>query len=725
MVRKLKINLNPKATRARSIPPVAHAATLMQENPDFPDDDMYNPKKPSHAKPASQPSHACRANSQANTQRVEIHTQDEPQDTPAEEKKGPDSHGPAGLRDAKRPPRVYEDSAGLYIMDQGKKKRLVNSQACGNNTQANTQTLNLVLSGLVSKAKRKPRAPRAPKLKPDGKDDGSGPDGPGGPGGGKIPTAEEQAKDPRYILGAQIRQIIMSTMRNARDLDKLLKNVKIAPASATLNQIYAIERRNPLAPGVAGPSFVDQIRGDTLAAPRPPVTTDPSGIIGAADVGGDRKEQPKAGPSSPTIINPSVKPAVPEVENTADEPDDSPPGYAESSEQRRAREARENQRFAELMAGVSKPSTASAAVESTPADDEPVMSAPEMPDIGPSAEAEPEKPAMAAAAAAPDTEPEQPKLWTNMTEEEKKNELQTILIDRTNDKYKPEIENDPFKFFIKKFIARELIVDKNVLGMAAINALLRSYSVISEYVDDQLSGTDPEVFQEALQKVLKNTNPDFMSDFFDARAQARDQVIPAGTKDTKSRIYANRINKIMTRMATQRKLTGKGKSSLMVGLSDAQINDMLRGYPEYMGCISRDEISKLNVPDVGRFGFVYNTVPSTRPTVNEGHWRAVFIDLDNDKEIDHYDSYGDPAEPDICEEVKQLLDPFKLPYYLKWKDNRIVEQRANSNNCGYFATNFLMDRFAGKPFRDATGYSNVAAGERKARGLNRKFKYMT
>jgi hypothetical protein len=162
----------------------------------------------------------------------------------------------------------------------------------------------------------------------------------------------------------------------------------------------------------------------------------------------------------------------------------------------------------------------------------------------------------------------------------------------------------------------------------------------------------------------------------------------------------------------------------MVGLFDDQINDMLSGYPEYVGCISRDEIAKLDVPDSGRFGFVYNTVPSDRPTKYEGHWRAIYIDLDNDKEIDHYDSYGDPAELDIQESIKKLLEQFNLPYYLKWKDNRITEQRSNSSTCGYFATMFLMDRFAGKPFVDATGYSNIKAGERRARGLNEKFKFL-
>jgi hypothetical protein len=125
--------------------------------------------------------------------------------------------------------------------------------------------------------------------------------------------------------------------------------------------------------------------------------------------------------------------------------------------------------------------------------------------------------------------------------------------------------------------------------------------------------------------------------------------------------------------------------------------------------------------DSGKYGLVYNTVPSNKDTKYDGHWRAIFIDLDNDKSIDHYDSYGMEAEPDIQAQVATLLKSFDLPYYLKWKDNKIVNQRANSSNCGWFSIQFLLDRFDGKPFIDATGYSNVKKSERD---LKQRFGYL-
>jgi len=170
-----------------------------------------------------------------------------------------------------------------------------------------------------------------------------------------------------------------------------------------------------------------------------------------------------------------------------------------------------------------------------------------------------------------------------------------------------------------------------------------------------------------------------------------------------------------------RYVKGNGKGSLMTGLYNDQIDDMLRHEPKYFGCISRDEIHKLQLDDNGKYGFVYNTVPSNKPTIYDGHWRAIYIDLDDGKSIDHYDSFGEPAEEDIQNQIGTLLKPFNLPYYLKWKDNKIVNQRSNSSNCGFFCVNFLQDRFEGKRFVDSTGYSNANKAEKD---LKKKFGYL-
>ena len=58
--------------------------------------------------------------------------------------------------------------------------------------------------------------------------------------------------------------------------------------------------------------------------------------------------------------------------------------------------------------------------------------------------------------------------------------------------------------------------------------------------------------------------------------------------------------------------------------------------------------------------------------------------------------------------------------YLKFKDNRIVDQAANTANCGYFAAKFLIDRFRNKPFPEATGYDNHVKAEKDIEAWKQK-----
>lgn len=228
-----------------------------------------------------------------------------------------------------------------------------------------------------------------------------------------------------------------------------------------------------------------------------------------------------------------------------------------------------------------------------------------------------------------------------------------------------------------------------------------------QYRPNQEGGENDEASRESAKNYLLSNESfitQFIQEFVGQKANNRGNVLEA---------YKQTLNALLSR-------GGSGKT-LMTGLYDDQINDMLRSEPQYCGCISRDEIHNLQLDDSGKYGFVYNTVPSNKPTKYEGHWRAIYIDLDDDKSIDHYDSFGEPAEEDIQEQIKKLLEQFNLPYYLKWKDNKIVNQRSNSSNCGFFCVNFLQDRFEGIPFVDSTGYSNVMKSEKM---IKDKFKYL-
>lgn len=718
MVKKFKLP-NRKQQRARSVPPDISP--------------RYEPRG---------------KNNQTNKQTVTIQTA-------ADEPTAPT------IRQVDRPPVVYEDDKGFFVLDDDRKKRIIYT-AGAQNHQANQQTVNLVLSTLTTKAKRKTRKPRAPKLKPDEEkteEDKTDEEKKAEAEAGKStaytgpkpePSPEEQAADPKYRLGELMRRLIQTSVQNKKDAAKLLKRINLLPAGSTLSLLKAIEGRNPLLPGVALPSWVDFARGDRLGnAPQKIIPNDPYKIMAAVDITDDPEQKRNTNPFN---LNPDVQPRPPKTEAIDSGASDYPriTEVPESPEEKKQREDRENQMFADLeneeQAKFQQRQAEDSKVEVL-GDAGPIMSPPEMPAA---AAAEP-----AAAAAEPDAQPDmlrqaaEPaaateekkaprKKWSDYTEQEKKERLSARIVQKVNaDTYYEDDDKvkdfntivditreNPINAFLW-YMKKEFIIDKNIISINDINALLQKYNIISDKVKDQLVGSQPEVYELAIKKIKQKLTPTFIEDYFKAREE-----VDSSTYDRKGnprRARAKLIYEKMLDMANRRPQgRGNRKPSIMVGLYDNQIDDMMRHYPEYMGCISRDEIGKLNIPDnISRFGFVYNTVPSNKPTVNEGHWRAIFIDLDNEKEIDHYDSYGEPAEPDIQAQIKTLLEPFNLPYYLKWKDNRIIDQRANSNNCGYFATSFLMDRFAGKPFKDASGYSNIMAGERKARGLNKKFKYMT
>ena len=281
---------------------------------------------------------------------------------------------------------------------------------------------------------------------------------------------------------------------------------------------------------------------------------------------------------------------------------------------------------------------------------------------------------------------------------------------KTLDELKRDIK-DPLKS-LKKSINTFLGQNKKsiYIPLSVLSTLATQY----EFKSDEEGGATDADKRTMYVNYLKN-NASFISDF--GREYNSSKVNLSSQqqgKVKKPEIYKATLGSLLSK-------SGNGKRSLMTGLYNDQIDDMLRHEPKYFGCISRDEIHKLQLDDNGKYGFVYNTVPSNKPTKYDGHWRAIYIDLDDGKSIDHYDSFGEPAEEDIQNQIGTLLKPFNLPYYLKWKDNKIVNQRSNSSNCGFFCVNFLQDRFEGIPFVDSTGYSNANKAEKD---LKKKFGYL-
>jgi len=145
------------------------------------------------------------------------------------------------------------------------------------------------------------------------------------------------------------------------------------------------------------------------------------------------------------------------------------------------------------------------------------------------------------------------------------------------------------------------------------------------------------------------------------------------------------------------------------GLYDDQLEKMMKMYqPEFKGVIARDEIKTLlpKIQPKSRVGFILNLDPADKAG---SHWVAIFIDArsSGSKSIEYFDSFGRVIPDDILKDLKLLVEMLQPGTLLKLKSNHVVMQDDKSSNCGYFAMRFLIDRFRGVPFSDATGFNGV------------------
>lgn len=130
----------------------------------------------------------------------------------------------------------------------------------------------------------------------------------------------------------------------------------------------------------------------------------------------------------------------------------------------------------------------------------------------------------------------------------------------------------------------------------------------------------------------------------------------------------------------------------------------------YVGTFPVDHISriaKVVKPNTSKFGFIFNT---DRSDEKGKHWIACCY-IANEQEFDYYDSLGGDPSEEFMTEIKPVIDALKLPYYLKFKINKIPRQDA-SQNCGYHALLFLHDMLVkGIAYKFASGYNAVRKGE--------------
>jgi hypothetical protein len=143
------------------------------------------------------------------------------------------------------------------------------------------------------------------------------------------------------------------------------------------------------------------------------------------------------------------------------------------------------------------------------------------------------------------------------------------------------------------------------------------------------------------------------------------------------------------------------------GLDTEQIDKIMMKYsPVYVGTIPRDYIKKL-VPTARKQKEIAAVVNLDNSNQKGSHWVSLYINAKpgGSQTVEVFDSFGRPTPRDIVRDIKQVVDAMKLDTYLKFKENRVPVQSAKSSNCGYFSMRFLIDRFRGKSFADASGYT--------------------
>ena len=103
------------------------------------------------------------------------------------------------------------------------------------------------------------------------------------------------------------------------------------------------------------------------------------------------------------------------------------------------------------------------------------------------------------------------------------------------------------------------------------------------------------------------------------------------------------------------------------------------------------------------------------------HWLGLYVDLEDSKQVCFYDSFGRPTPKPVLEVLKKFVNKMNLPYMIKYKSNRIVQQALSSNRCGLHVARFLIGMFKTGNFEQSTDF-DVKHGEGEAKKDEKKWR---
>lgn len=253
-------------------------------------------------------------------------------------------------------------------------------------------------------------------------------------------------------------------------------------------------------------------------------------------------------------------------------------------------------------------------------------------------------------------------------------------------------------------------------GMEEINRMIRT--AIKERINER---------KEMIKKMNEKPAPEQTP--MGGKEEAGDKYkTPKSLSKTKSRMVSKHQDEELDeipKLDLEANLQGAdGKNKSDDGLFDYQIENLMKPYTKkgFEGVIAADELDKLHPSE--KMSFIMNTDPRSKPGK---HWVAVYIDAEKDMSVEYYDSFGDGPSKNFLKQLQELVEKIDPDEYLKLKVNRVVDQRADSSNCGWFAAKFLIDRFDGKKFKECSKFQNVAQGEKDIEKFKEKiepFRYI-
>ena len=159
-----------------------------------------------------------------------------------------------------------------------------------------------------------------------------------------------------------------------------------------------------------------------------------------------------------------------------------------------------------------------------------------------------------------------------------------------------------------------------------------------------------------------------------------------------------------------------GAGRKLKGLTDQDINEMMKDYKNFVGCFAADEMDM--IPLKKKFGFIINTEPRKKKS---GHWVACFIDTSKAMTCEYYDSFAEQPSKKFLKGLKNIVDELNPSVYLKLKINKIRNQKTSSGDCGWHSMAFLINRFNNVPFVECSGFSDYNKGLSDVEKVKKKY----